>query len=183
MADTTLDFIRLTRERSHDNTTAIISLYAQKLYGQAVAILRQELDSLIRVCYLLTIKNSNERMRLINDTLNGKRWRVNNKIVRDAEMVNVAARYNHWAPEVYEFGNSFTHLTNFHDFKKTDPLSKLDPGKKATIKQYLSTYHFFPNSDPITFENVISFIPQVAQKVSDNLNTYLDDLERRRILK
>jgi hypothetical protein len=180
MTDKTLDFIRLTRDRSRDNTAAIISLHSQQLFGQATAILRQELDSLIRVCYLLTITNPNERLRLIDDTLNGNKWRINNKVITDREMVNTASRYNHWAPEVYDFGNSFTHLTNFHEFKNTDPLQQLSVAKKVTIKQYLKSYHLFSINKDVTFNNVIPYIPQVAQKVSNNLNSYLNDLKHRR---
>ena len=181
MTDSTAKFIRLTRDRSHDNTVAIKTLHAQQLYGQATSILRQELDSLIRVCYLLTITDPNERLRLIDDTINGSKWKVNGKNVTDRNMVDVASQYNHWAPEVYSFGNSFTHLTNYHDFKNSDPLNQLSANEKATIKNYLKTYHFFPDGEDVTFESVIPLIPQVAMKVSDNLNRYLDDLENRRV--
>jgi hypothetical protein len=99
----------------------------------------------------------------------------------DRKMVDIARQYNHWAPEVYQFGNSFTHLTNYHDFKNTDPLLQLDANRKATIRHYLHTYHFFPNDGAITFERVVPFIPKVARKVSDNLNSYLNDLENQRV--
>jgi hypothetical protein len=179
MSDNTSKFIRLTRDRSHDNLRAIMSLHFQGLYGQETAILRQELDSLIRVCYLLTITDPNERLRLIDDTLNGVKWVINGKSLTDRKMVNIAQQYNHWAPEVYDFGNSFTHLTNYHDFKTTDPLLQLDASRKTAIRRYLNTYHFFSDGDAVTFNNVVPFIPRVAQKVSDNLNRYLDDLENR----
>ena len=181
MADSLEKFIRLTRDRSRDNTRAIQSLHAQELYGQAISILRQELDSLIRICYLLTISNFNERLRLINDTLNGTKWKINGQNITDRKMVTVATQYNHWAPEVYDFGNSFTHLTNYHDFKNSDPLAQLTNDQKNTIRHYLNTYHSFGSIKEVTFQNVIPFVPQVAHKVSDNLNSYLDDLENKEI--
>lgn len=180
MVDRTSNFIRLTKDRSSDNLTAIISLHEQQLYGQALAILRQELDSLIRVCYLLTISDQVERLRLIEDTLNGQKWRVNNKVLTDREMVTTATHYNHWAPEVYEFGNAFTHLTNFHDFRTTDPLQQLDNSKKALIIHYLNSYHQYPTNQELTFQSFIPYILRVAQKVSGNLGGYLEDLEQRR---
>lgn len=170
-------FHLITTDRSHDNLKAIISLHTQGLHGQETAILRQELDSLIRACYLLTITDPNERLRLIDDTLNGVKWIINGKPLTDRKMANIARQYNHWASELYDFGNSFTHLTNYHDFKNTDPLLRLDANRKAVIRHYLNTYHFFPNGGAVTINNVIPFIPRVAQKVSDNLNSFLDDLE------
>ena len=177
MTDTLVKFTRLTRNRSRDNTLAIQLLHFQGLYGQATSILRQELDSLIRVCYLLTISDLNERLRLISDTIAGIKWKVNGQSITDRKMVTVASQYNHWAPEVYDFGNSFTHLTNYHDFKNSDPLAQLSIDQKNTIKHYLNSYHAFGTIREVTFENVIPFVPQVAHKVSDNLNRYLDDLE------
>jgi len=129
----------------------------------------------------LTVINPNERIRLAGDTINGVKWVVEGKPLTDRKMVDIATQYNHWAPEVYHFGNSFTHLTNYHDFKNVDPLLQLDGNRKATIKHYLHAYHFFPLNEDVTFNNVIPFIPKVAQKVSDNLNRYLDDLENQRV--
>lgn len=180
MTDNLAKFIRLTRDRSRDNTLSIQTLHRQGLYGQSIAILRQELDSLIRVCYLLTIPDLNERKRLINDTLDGKKWKANGQNVTDRKMVTIATQYNHWAPEVYDFGNSFTHLTNYHDYKTTDPLSKLTLDEKNTIRKYLNSYHSFGTIREVTFESVVPYIPQVAQKVSGNLNCYLDDLENNK---
>src|SRR5262249_1509724 len=133
----------------------------------------------IRVCFLLAVSDLNERRRFMNDTLNGIKWTTKGQPITDRKMVTLASQYNHWAPEVYDFGNSFTHLTNYHDFKHTDPLLLLDSSKKSAIKRYLHAYHSFPNSDEVTFENVVPYIPRVAQKVSDNLNHYLADLERQ----
>lgn len=180
MTDTTTKFIRLSKDRSLSNTAAIHSLFSQQLYGQAVSLLRQELDTLVRVCYLLTISNIQERHRLINLTLVGKKWKNGRTNITDREMVTVARQYNHWVPEVYDFGNKFTHLSDFHDYKSSDPLVTLDITQKRTIKHYLNSYHQFPDGLPITFENVISYLPKVADKVSRNLSSYLDDLQNRR---
>jgi hypothetical protein len=175
------DFIRLTKERSKENTLAILTLHAKGLFGPTISLLRQELDSLIRVCYLLRINNLTDRYKLIQDTLSGLEWKIDNNRITDRKMVNIASQYNHWAPEVYDFGNSFTHLTNFHDYKQNDPLKLMDDSKKQAIRKYLNSYHFFPSSQPVTFENVIHYLPQVATKVSDNLHSYLKDLEDDKI--
>lgn len=43
------------------------------LAGQMVAILRQELDSMVRVIYLLT-QPPDRRYLLIDSSVNGKKW-------------------------------------------------------------------------------------------------------------
>lgn len=180
MEDNLEKFIRLVTDRSESNLSAILALFKESLYGQAIAILRQELDSLIRICFLLTLHDSSERSRLIEATLNGLRWKVGKEIIRDRKMVDIAGRYNHWAPEVYEFGNRFTHLTDYHDYKQQDPLENLDSVQKKRIKNYLCSYHQFPEYKTINFENVVPYLPQVAAKVSNNLSAYLRDLERHK---
>lgn len=173
------DFIRILTQRSTENTASIKLLHEQELFGTCITLLRQELDSLIRVCYLHTLTDTSEIDRLIHDTLDGVEWKKNSKRITDRKMVNIASQYNHWAPEVYDFGNCFTHLTNYHDYKLNDPLLSLDPIAKKTIKHYLNYYHGFPMIGDVTFQNIIPYIPQVAVKVSNNLQSYISQLESR----
>lgn len=173
------DFIRILVERSKANTAAILLLYEQELFGNCVSTLRQELDSLIRVCYLNALMETAEIDRLIEDTVNGVEWKINDKRITDKKMINIASQYNHWAPEVYQFGNCFTHLTNYHDYQHIDPLVNLDMKVKHTIKQYLNTYHAFPIINDVTFQNVIPYLPKVAEKISHNLQSYITDLKSR----
>lgn len=152
------------------------SLHHQRIFGPCISLLRQELDSLIRVCYLNRIEDASLKKSLIEDTINGIEWTKNGKRITDRKMVNIASEYNHWAPEVYDFGNCFTHLTNFHDYQNIDPLDDLDPYKKRIIIGYLSHYHGYSGND-LNFERIIFFLPMVADKVSNNLISYLKDLE------
>jgi len=172
-------FIRILTERSNENTASIVTLYNQKLFGTCLSLLRQELDSLIRVCYLHTLSDTSEIERLIDDTINGIEWKKNGNRITDRKMVNIASQYNHWAPEVYDFGNCFTHLTNFHNYKHNDPLKNIDEKGKLTIKQYLSSYHGFPTKKELTFENVIPYLPKIAEKVSNNLKSYIQHLSSK----
>jgi hypothetical protein len=151
------NFVRIVTERSNENTASILTLHHQKNYGTCISLLRQELDSLIRVCYLNTLSDTNEIERLIKDTVNGIQWGKDRKRITDRRMVNIASQYNHWAPEVYDFGNSFTYLTNFHDYRNNDPLKNLDTTQKQTIRHYLNSYHGFQAASEITFDNVIPY--------------------------
>jgi hypothetical protein len=173
------DFTRILTQRSNENTASIVLLHGQGYFGTCISLLRQELDSLIRVCYLHTLTDNAEIDRLIDDTIGGVEWEKNGKRITDRKMVNIASQYNHWAPEVYDFGNCFTHLTNYHDYKQNDPLLTLDTTSNQTIKHYLNSYHGFPMTSDVTFQNVIPYIPQVAMKVSNNLQAYIAHLNSR----
>ncbi|PMD99537.1 hypothetical protein BWI97_00865 [Siphonobacter sp. BAB-5405] len=173
------DFKRILMQRSNENTKSIRLLHEQELFGTCISLLRQELDSLIRVCYLHTLTNDLELNKLIEDTVNGVEWRKNGERITDRKMVNIASQYNHWAPEVYNFGNCFTHLTNYHDYEQNDPLLTLDLELTQKIRNYLNSYHGFPLTSEVNFQNVIPYIPEVALKISNNLRLYIDHLNSR----
>jgi len=58
-------FIRTIRSRSREHRQAMELLYGANLVGQMIAVLRQELDSMVRVIYLLT--QSLERREILID--------------------------------------------------------------------------------------------------------------------
>lgn len=163
MQDSLNIFVRIVKERSLENISSIMPLFEQEHYGTCIPLLRQELDSLIRVCYL-NKQSLSERKRLINDTILGVEWRKNENRITDRKMVNIANQYNHWASDVYDFGNCFTHLTNFHDYKTEDPILSIQKEKKEIIKKYLSYYHGFSKDKEINTQNILPDIPKVVQK-------------------
>jgi hypothetical protein len=66
-------FCRQVRSRSKEHQQAMQLLSRAGLAGQMVAILRQELDSMVRVIYLLT-QPPDRRYLLIDSSVNGKKW-------------------------------------------------------------------------------------------------------------
>lgn len=65
-------FCRQVRARSAENRQAMLVLRA--LPGQMISVLRQELDSLVRVVFLLAQGDRSYRHRLIDDSVSGRRW-------------------------------------------------------------------------------------------------------------
>lgn len=61
-------FLRQVRNRSHEHRQAMNLLTSVRLAGQMIAILRQELDSMVRVIYLLT-QTVERRTLLINTSV------------------------------------------------------------------------------------------------------------------
>ena len=52
-------FCDIVTQRSGEHSCAINILLQQQLYGQVISILRQELDSMVRVMFLLSISDLN----------------------------------------------------------------------------------------------------------------------------
>jgi hypothetical protein len=79
-----------------------------------VAVLRQELDSMIRVIYLLSQSDIAFRDELIQASVEGKQWvaKGTKHRVTDKEMVELANELHGWTESVYRFGCAFIHLSS-----------------------------------------------------------------------
>jgi hypothetical protein len=98
--DNTETFCRQVRARSAENQRAVAALAAAP--GQLVSILRQELDSLVRVVFLLAQADTQYRKRLITESVAGKRWlrRHARQPVTDREMVELTNKRHGWTKSV-----------------------------------------------------------------------------------
>lgn len=176
-------FIRTVRNRSHEHEQAMRLLSHVRLTGQMIAVLRQELDSMIRVIYLL--KQDNDRRNfLIDSSVNGKKWTKlgSNAKVSDKEMVELSQHLEGWTRSVYKFGCSFIHLSRFHDYNDCDPLQLLPDDERESIIDHCRYYHGGPAKDAENFEGLIPYIPRVFEKISSNLEYYIRDLEEEKKL-
>lgn len=176
-------FCRLVRIRSEENRKAVRLVYRENLTGQMISLLRQELDSMVRMIYLLHLNDLNYRNHLIRQTLSGERWRKleNNAIITDRAMVDISDDLNGWTESVYKFGCAFIHLSNFHDYQENDPFDQLTNQKKEDIKQHLNNYHFFPLSQNLSIQTISPYLPKVFDKISNNLERYIQDIKREKI--
>ena len=173
------EFIQLIKLRSDEHEIAFSRIH--DLPGSMMSILRQELDSLIRVLYLLAIPDLEERKRLMACTVNGERWRITTPkgkkaIVTDAMMVEVSEQFEGWARSVYKFGCAFIHLSNFHGYNASNPLETLSIEEKKDVLDHMRNYHQGPESDNPTFQELAHYFPRVFKKIKGNLECYLDHL-------
>jgi uncharacterized protein YbgA (DUF1722 family) len=188
MNSTANDFCNIIRKRSEENHKAL-SYFPEhsNVLSHAVSILRQELDSMIKVIYLLSIKNLSERNRLIQLTLKGKKWNrlhANNKYrtITDKDMVDLAQKLHGWTASVYRFGCAFIHLSNFHDHVSTNPFEKLPTEEKRDLLDHLRYYHGGPATDNPNIDELSQYIPRILEKITSNLECYLKELEEEKIL-
>lgn len=178
MSADVLSFTQQVRRRSGEHARAIDMLARSGLVAPAVSILRQEVDSLVRVIFLLAQPLA-YREALIRASINGERWRRLNgrSPVTDREMVDLSAGLIGWTQSVYKFGCAFVHLSNLHDYDVHDPLAKLPSRERDDILQHLRYYHGGPKSDHPDLNDLLPFIPKALKKISDNLEYYLERLD------
>lgn len=170
------------RSREHKIATSRMS----DLPGMMASILRMELDSMIRVIFLLSKDDLLERERLSYQTLSGEKWTVltlknKNSQVLDKDMVELANELQGWTRSVYKFGCAFIHLSNFHDYSENNPFDSLSENDKTDILSHMRHYHGGPTNDNPTFIELAKYFPCVFEKISGNLKCYIDSLERNEI--
>jgi hypothetical protein len=148
----------------------------------AFSILRQELDSMIRVIYLLQTSDQNERQRLIQYTLQGEKWQISTpkgkfRKVTDREMVDLAQQLQGWTQSVYRFGCAFVHLSDFHNHLVQDPFQRLSEEERQNVLSHMRAYHGGPLHDNPDMAELSCYLPRVFDKISGNLKCYLEQLE------
>ena len=67
---------RQVRKRSQENSDALRLLHRSALIGNVMGILRQELDSMVRCIFLLSVTDRQYRERLIHESVTGVAWRT-----------------------------------------------------------------------------------------------------------
>lgn len=178
----------MVRNRSAENRRAMACFTRpHDAISPAFSILRQELDSMVRVIFLLKIKNIGERRRLISATLRGEKWRIRttkgkHRNVTDHEMVTLAQQLQGWTQSVYRFGCAFVHLSNFHNHFTQNPFERLGSAEKKHVLTHMRNHHGGPSHDNPDMEELAAYLPRVFEKIAGNLECYLKQLEQDRQL-
>jgi len=175
------DFIELVNTRSSENKKSMDVLFEQNLIGNCISVLRQELDTFIRIIYLGRTTDLAERKRLMQMTLDGEKWKVlnsNNKLVNvtDRNMVDLSSEVKGYVGYVYKFGCSFVHLSDYHNYEENNPFEKLPYNEQLDIITYLHQYHRYPRDSKLTITNVTNYLPKIFDKISSNMLYYNEQL-------
>lgn len=172
-------FCRVIRARSYEHREAITLLDKGGVTSQVISILRQEVDSMVRVIYLLQLTDLAYRDKLIRDTLMGKQWKHkgSNKKITDREMVDLANNLCGWTQSVYSFGCAFIHLSNLHDYNDTDPFQMISAQDRNAILTHMNYYHGSPAGPQVRFKDLVPYLPRVFDKIASNLEHEVQRLE------
>lgn len=178
----TVQFCKILRDRSAEHVSAGRLMHANGHYGQIISILRQELDSLVRAVYLLS-KDLNTRSHFINQTLQNVRWTLpdSRTVVTDRQMVDLTDTLHGWTNSVYKLGCAFIHLSPLVDYKNGNPFRKLSQTEIIIIKMHLHNYHGFSLTDDLDMTTIKPYLLRVLDKVSSNLECYIEYLEQNRV--
>lgn len=171
------NFCNIVKNRSEENDKAIKLLVNNELYSNAVSILRFELDSMIRVLYLLSC-DEDTRTRHLKQFFQDQKWKQNGKYITDRLMVNKAINIHGWASKVYDFACAFIHLSYYHDYYNDDPFSRMDKNNLEVIKNYMIEFHEFKKEENITFNSLKPYMLNIFHKLNGNLKCYIEDLEK-----
>ncbi len=182
-SDDLAHFCRRIEERSREHHDAMFEANRRGWRSIAIGILRQELDSMVRVIYLLSTQDRVARTKLVQAAIRGEKWRTptaKGKLqnVADKHMVDLAQTLNGWTRSVYRFGCGFIHLSDFHDYHARDPFQALPSEERESIAYHLRTYHGGCASPDSSFEEIARYIPRFLDKISGNLRCYLEKLRQ-----
>jgi hypothetical protein len=178
----------MIQQRSDENRRAMHCFdMPYGVVSPAFSILRQELDSMIRVIFLLLLPDLTERDRLIGATLRGERWKVETvngkwRDVTDREMVDAAQQLQGWTRSVYRFGCAFVHLSDFHNHFALDPFQRLTQDERDDILHHMRHYHGGPMNNNPGIREIADYVPRVFEKIADNLRHYNEQLERNEVV-
>ncbi|GAX36935.1 hypothetical protein [Nodularia sp. NIES-3585] len=167
-----IEFCQLVRDRSTEHQEAVNLLLENGIIGVAVGLLRQEIDSFIRVSHVFsTIHAISEKAQdLIADFMSGKKWPVN-----DGEMLR---NEGGWVKLIYQLSCNLIHLSNYHSYNRNDPFVNLvDSNTKTEIINYLNHKHGYPDNT-ISKEQFIPYISKILAKIVSNTDYHLKEIEK-----
>jgi len=176
----TQKFVDLVKNRSKENIESFNLLYEKGLYGNCVSVLRQELDSYIRVLF---INGHTEKDAFISQILSDKKLKDKDKTITDRAMLEYLkpSHMDAWEESyIYQIGCFFVHLSNFHNYKTENPFQNISQADKENIVEFIKDKHSWEadtsNIDINKIESVIPFLPLIIKKISANLECALEKL-------
>jgi hypothetical protein len=176
-------FTALVRERSRQHQAAFEHLMREGLHAPALSLVRQELDSMIRVIFLLGLSKP-ERSRLIRASLRGIQWTrpsktnpAKNVRITDREMADYAQNHHRWVQQVYRYGCNLIHLSDWHGYEQHDPTKNMTEIERNDVRAAMEQARG-RHLEPISFCSLLEHAPYAIKKIAGNLECYVKDLER-----
>lgn len=163
-------FFDIMRARSDENERAIKILLDAECYALVGAIIRMELDSLIRIEDFNNSDASRKKELLDNffqSQMQSRKWKRT-----DSEMVKNYSRTMGWAHHIYYFCCAFIHLSPYHDWASDSAITNLTQRERRFIVSEIKSQQYDPalNIDEnFGFDELMPFAPHIFKKLRDNL--------------
>lgn len=174
------EFKKIVFQRLEENQKSFDILFGLKHYGNCISIMRQELDQIIRLLFLLN-STKNVQRQLIESSINNHKWFVINKEnKKDYITEEIISKYseslNGWDKSIYEFGLAFGSLATTFNYGTKDPIKTMAENDRDKIYKYILEYHNrdFPRDYDINV--LIRELPDILNIISSNLQKYMDRL-------
>jgi hypothetical protein len=171
-------FLRACVSRSQENTNSLAELVASGNYGTAISLLRQEIDTFVRLAFLDSQPLA-EAIHLLQQFVAHQKWCLQKggkkHPITDREMVDLATKRYFWVEIAYRLSCSLIHLSTIHDYRTVDPFRTISPSDRATIIEFLHDFYGYRDSD-IDLPRFIHLLPRVMGKISDKVKEYSDKL-------
>lgn len=173
-------FLEQVEARTIENQKSFELLYENECFGVCIGIIRQEIDTLLRVSYLIDwskgYKLRENAYDLIKSSVELGEWKYQNNHkkmvqIRDREMLLEGG----WEEVVYKFGCGLIHLSNKHLYKTSDPIVNLSDQEKEKIIHYLSYYHNYEKID-LNMLDIIEYLPKIYEKIYSNIEGYIEEI-------
>jgi hypothetical protein len=173
-------FCRMIKARSCEHREAMRVALDNGWLAIAGSVLRMELDSMIRVIWLL--RHPGTREQILASCIAGEGFKEGRTRISDSAMVEAAADADDWVQSVYHFGNTFVHLTNAHDYAVLDPFQAYE--RRGEVIEFLNRHHrdkvpCGPVDDSSTLRDLAAHAPYVLEKITSNLDIHVTDLRKQ----
>jgi len=164
-------FVNTVRARSDENERSLNLLIGAECYALTGAILRMELDSLIRV-HNYNCSNADTKDCILHGFFEGKKWPST-----DRAMVENMPHIMGWAKHIYDFCCAFIHLSPYHDWAESDDIPNLSLDKRRQITQGLREQQnddwgydtSLVINENFGFNDLVPFVPHIFKKLRGNL--------------
>ena len=182
ISENTDTFCRMIKARSREHHEAMRVALDKGWLAIAGTVLRMELDSMMRVIWLL--RHPDAREQILASCVAGQGFKEDGKRISDHAMAADAANVNGWVQAMYRFGNTFVHLTNAHDYAVIDPFQAYE--HQGEVIEFLNHYHRGkvpggPVDDSSTLRDLAAYAPYVLEKITSNLEIYVSGLREQSV--
>jgi hypothetical protein len=174
------EYKKLVSQRLDENRKSFDLLFGIKHYGNCISIMRQELDQVIKLLFLLN-SNKNDQKQFIESSINNHKWFIVNsenkkEIITEDILATYSETLDGWDKSVYEFGLAFGSLANTYNYGTKDPIKSMGENDKEKIYKYISEYHNSNFPKDYDLSKLILELPTILNKISINLQKYMDRL-------